>query len=128
MMKRSKILALTVAAFLLPAFPLTAYAADSKDYPVKVHITASELRSDCYNLGQAVNCPNVQFLTVFIEGKKYTLKHKALVHTLYPIHPGDYSARMTEDEQKSAGQYEREYEILFSDGKTEAYLVVGESE
>lgn len=127
-MKRSMFLAFAAAAFLLMAFSLTAYANDSKDYPIKVHITASELKSDCYNAGQGTNCPNVQFLTAVIEGKKYTLKHKALVHALYPIHPGDYSARITKDEQKGAGQYEREYEIFFSDGKAEEYLVVGEFE
>jgi len=120
--------AFAAAAFLLTSFSLTVYATDSKNYPIKVHVNASELKSDCYNYGQGTNCPNVQFLIAVIEGKKYTLKHKALVHTLYPIHPGDYSARITKDEQKGAGQYEREYEILFSDGKTEAYLVVGEFE
>jgi hypothetical protein len=120
--------AFAAAAFLLTAFSHLAYAADSKDYPVNVHVSASELKSDCYNSSQAANCPNVQFLNVVIEGKKYTLKRTALIHALYPIHPGDYSARMTKDEQKEAGQYEREYEILFSDGKKFAYLVVGEFE
>ncbi|MGB0065431.1 MAG: hypothetical protein WBP85_13365 [Terracidiphilus sp.] len=124
-MKRSILTSAFAVGFALVAFLSTAHAADTKDFPIKVHISSSELRP----CGSVVNGAFSQCLGALIDGKKYELAriNKAQRES-FPVHPGDYQARLVKDEAKGAGEFEREYEILFPDGKTVNYQVVGEFE
>jgi hypothetical protein len=90
----------------------------AKEYPIKVHVSSSEL----YGSGMGEN----QALRVVIDGKKYQLI--ALGSAPWPLPVGDYRARITEDKPIQAGAYERRYEFIFPDGKTRQYRVGGESE
>jgi hypothetical protein len=48
--------------------------------------------------------------------------HVALLRT------GNYKARMLKDDTKRGYEYNRTYELLFSDGGTRKYRVTGEQE
>lgn len=119
-MKRLTLVVVLAAAFAVLSFcPFVQAAhergaspADPKDFPLIVHVSSSELNGG-------------QFLAAVIDGKKYKLM---LPGAVLPIHPGDYHARIFKDDAKGSGQFERWYEILFADGKTERYWVVGEYE
>jgi len=115
-MKRFILFAIFAAAFAVTTSIPAAHAADSKDYPIKVHVSSAEVRA-----AAGLN----QYIAVSIDGKKYEL---AQFGAGYPIHPGDYQARIVKDEAKGEGQFDREYEILFADGKAVKYRVVGEFE
>ena len=122
-MKKSILFFIFAAIFAVAASTCVAHAADSKDSQINVHVSSSELRS----IG--VNKTYVQYLAVLIDGKKYELARlNFLGREVYPIHPGDYRASIAKDEAKGDGQFDREYEILFADGKTARYQVVGEFE
>jgi hypothetical protein len=117
-MKRYILLAIFTAAFTVAASTPAAHAADAKDFPIKVHVSSSELKPGVNGL--------TQFIAVVIDGKKYELE---LNHVSYRIiHPGDYQARMVSDQSLGTGEFDREYEILFADGKTAKYEVAGEFE
>ncbi len=124
-MKRFILFAVLAAAFAVTASRPVAHAADAKDFPIKVHISSSELKP----CGLGFNVEYSQCLAVLIDGKKYELARiNNAQRASFPIHPGDYQARLVKDEAKGAGEFEREYEILFPDGKTVNYQVVGEFE
>jgi hypothetical protein len=118
-MKRSILFAVSSLAFVVTVSTYIAHAADAKDFPIKVHVSSSEVKP----IYPGVN----QCITVLIDGKKYELVHIGSTES-HPIHPGDHQARVVKDEAKGSGQFYREYEILFADGKTEEYRVFGESE
>jgi len=120
-LKRSILIALVAATFSMTACTSSAHAADSKDFPIKVHVSSSELKFT----GGLI----YQINSVLIDGKKYELEHhNKLTGIVFPLHPGDYQARIVKNEEGDEGQFEREYEILFADGKTLKYRVVGEFE
>lgn len=92
------------------------------DYTVTVHVTASRL------LFQQRGA--VQRLNVVIDSKKYVLEITA---GLWLVETGDYKARIVEDSKPKPGkgtssEYHRRYEIMFPDGVTRGYDVVGEEE
>ena len=105
----------------LVGFAATAFAQNTSatNYPVKVHVVS------CHIVAFAGENNGHQQLEVIIEGKKYVLDAVSLT---FPTHPGDYQARLLKDEKKDTGQFYREYEILFADGKAAKYRVTGESE
>jgi len=90
----------------------------AKEYPIKVHVSSSELH------GFAMQ--EQQVLRVVIDGKKYQLIAVGSRPWALPV--GDYQARITVDKPVQGGQYERRYELMFPDGKTAQYYVGGESE
>jgi hypothetical protein len=90
----------------------------AKEYPIKVHVSSSELQGS----GMQQN----QVLRVVIDGKKYQLIAIGPKPWAFPV--GDYRARIIKDKPIEGGQYERRYEFIFSDGKTAQYEVGGESE
>ena len=105
--------------FLLSASVVSiAQKEPAKEYPIKVHVSSSELHGS----GMQQN----QVLRVVIDGKKYQLIARGPRVWALPV--GDYRARITLDKPIQGGQYERRYEFIFSDGKTWQYDVGGESE
>jgi hypothetical protein len=124
-MKRSILFAVFSLAFVITPSTYVAHAADAKDFPIKVHVSSSEVRP----CGFMYSPSYAQCLAALIDGKKYELgRINKLNRENFPIHTGDYQARLVKDEAKEAGEFYREYEILFSDGKTVNYAVVGEFE
>jgi hypothetical protein len=90
-------------------------AQNPADYAVTVHVQSSE----------ALIGSGMQQLNVIIGGKHYELEAAAYAKVL-PV--GDYMARISQDKIDQDKQYVRIYELLFADGTTRKYQVVGESE
>jgi hypothetical protein len=68
----------------------------------------------------------LQKLTVLIGEKRYELSAMARKHGL--LAPGDYKARLSRDEHKTAFESKQEYEFLFPDKTTRKFFVTGETE
>jgi hypothetical protein len=101
-------------------------AADPSDYPVKIHVAASELANERTSDMKGSTCGYYQVLTVTIDAKKYRLESSGPRAQL--LLPGDYQARIAKDQKKNASEYFRQYELIFSDGQTVKYDVTGEFE
>jgi hypothetical protein len=123
---KTKLLHVSLSILFLGLFAYSAMAADPSDYSVKVHVASSELKDACATDTKGATCGLNQLLTVTIDGKKYKLESGGFQTELLP--PGDYQARIIKDTKGSSGAYHRIYELLFSDGKTARYQVVGEFE
>ena len=85
-------------------------------YTITVHVQSSKL----------VNCDSELQMVVLIDGKKYELQDESPNSSV--IHVGDYKARIVKEDTSHSYSYTRTYEILFPDGSTRTYAVVGESE
>ena len=109
---------LSIVLFLSMPLGLLAQNAPAKDYPIKIHVSSSELYASANR--------DMQVLHVVINGKKFQLI--GLGSKPWALHVGDYPARLIKDRPIAAGQYERRYELMFPDGKTAQYEVGGESE
>ncbi|MGD0729637.1 MAG: hypothetical protein ABR956_00130 [Terracidiphilus sp.] len=123
--------ALIVFAILL-ILPALARAAkptpNPADYTIIIHVQSSQAvkLSICSGSPKVGECQWVQHLAVKIDGKKYELEEGARRTDLLRV--GDYKAKIVVDETTLSYEYQRVYEILFPDGKTRQYTVVGESE
>ncbi|MGD0799828.1 MAG: hypothetical protein ABR906_00785 [Terracidiphilus sp.] len=100
--------------------PVLAYAEkkptpNPADYTITVHVQSSE----------ALLLSNHQLLNVTIDGKHFELESIPYGGVM-PV--GDYMARISQDKIYPQKEYSRVYELLFADGSTRKYTVVGESE
>jgi hypothetical protein len=103
--------------FMLPALACAEKkpVQNTSDYTVAVHVQSSE----------ALLGSGMQQLNVIIGGKHYELEANTYAKVL-PV--GDYMARISLDKIDPDHEYVRVYELLFADGSTRKYTVVGESE
>ena len=115
-------------AILLLAPSLAMAASPSPaDYTITVHVQSSRILN-LYEVsvhGHGL-CSSFRRLNAVVDGKKYELEggdcHMGV------LEPGDYKARIRKEEKATAYEYQRTYEFLFPDGKTEEYVVTGQSE
>jgi hypothetical protein len=92
------------------------------DYTTKVHVSSSRL---------VVEVPNglpldYQVLDVVIDAKKYELKSGPVKNVV--LVPGDYKAKLIQDEHKTTYDSLQVYEFLFPDNKVRRFEVVGQIE
>ncbi|MGA3370672.1 MAG: hypothetical protein ABSC48_02810 [Terracidiphilus sp.] len=92
-------------------------AANPADYTVAVHVQSSQV-IDRFQMA-------TQLLDVIIDGKKYELE---AWHSFDVLPVGDYKAKKSQEKIFPNHDYSRRYELLFADGTTRSYAVVGESE
>jgi hypothetical protein len=113
------------AVFFLLLMSAVVYAqqASNAAYPLKIHVVSSEVSANCATMARGFNCG---VLGVTIDGKKYRLEGSCGLANV--LRTGDYPGRIVKDNAAGAAEYKREYELLFADGKTEKYWVIGESE
>jgi hypothetical protein len=90
---------------------------------VKIHVQAARIVSDCGSIMPA--CGEAVRLDVTIDGRKFELRNNDTEKWL--IHTGDYNAKIKSDETNELG-FQRTYEILFPNGLTRRFVVVGEIE
>jgi hypothetical protein len=114
---------------LILAFATQAHAADAKanpaDYPLAVHISASTYVSAANALEEIV--------TATIDGKHYQLQGptssaRVFTHPNGLINPGDYRGKLSMEERKTSYESLQQFEILFPDGTTRKFGVLGQSE
>ena len=66
-------------------------------------------------------------LDAVVEGKKYELRSE----TILPkgvVALGDYKAKLVSDKQKPTHEFTREYDLMFPDGSTRKFSVIGQME
>jgi hypothetical protein len=97
------------------------------DFTIKVHITASHLKTECAD----VNCKNILYADTILNGKKIELSGVAVIvkKTLMLIIPGDYPARLISGEHNSDSTlFNQEYELLLPDNIVWQSFTTGISE
>jgi hypothetical protein len=104
--------------FLFLAAACAAQNADSSQYAILVHVSATQVDSGGSYL--------IQTLTVTIGGKHYLLWGNLISGSL--LDPGDYRAKLIADVHKTNYLTSQEYEFLLPDGKTWKCNLAGESE
>jgi len=105
-----------------------AFAADAKgnaaDYPLAVHVSASAYAptSNLYQtLTAAIGNMHYQLLGL-------TCGSKLCSHASGLINPGDYHAKLIQDEHKTSYESLQQFEILFPDGSTRRFDVIAQAE
>jgi hypothetical protein len=97
-------------------------------YTVGVHVTASRIANDCGNVNKgSSSCRATQILEAVIDGGKYQLRSE----TILPkgvVALGDYKAKLVSDKQKPTREFTREYDLMFPDGSTRKFSVIGQME
>lgn len=104
-----------------------ANAQKTSDYAIKVHVSASHIGYTCGVLNGDSSCKSVQQVTAIIDGAKYELQSE----TFFPkgiVALGDYQAKLVSDEQKLTHEFTRTYELMFPDGSTRKFRVIGAME
>jgi hypothetical protein len=102
-------------------------APNPADYTTVVHVQSSHLVDVCRGSSNLVRCGKTQQrLNVVINGKKYELNSKD--DSDFVLRTGDYKAKGWEIVPPELSEYHMELDILFPDGTTRKYVVVGESE
>lgn len=99
------------------------------EYTVNIHVVSSEVSANTNGRTPSIIGP--QTLNVLIDGTKYELAAAPVSISLTKeglIVPGDYKARLVSDKRKGTYAYTREYELLFPDGTTKKFAVIGQSE
>jgi hypothetical protein len=112
---------------LLPLLFLAAPKADQTTYPLNAQVQQASLVNICGTTDKGSDCGYVQHLTVLMDGKHYQLNGTAYSSDI--LQAGQYKARIQKDD--SHGQtYNRTliYRLLFPDGKTADFLVVGQDQ
>jgi hypothetical protein len=119
--------ALFAILFLIPTMVCAEKAKPNpSDYTVAVHVQSSRLVLFCGDVtGGSSVCSWEQHLSVIIDGKKFEIQPQVAKNLL---RVGDYKAKIVKDETPNAYEYFRVYELLFPDGQTRQYSVVGEME
>jgi hypothetical protein len=104
---------LAVVVLLFSALAWARSAPNPIDYNLNVHVSSSRIAER-----------GTLRLTVTIEGKKIELSGFGPVLLI----PGDYKAKLIQDEHKNAYDSFQFYEFLFPDGKTRKYYLVAITE
>jgi hypothetical protein len=84
------------------------------DYTIKVHISASHLKTECAD----GFCKNILYADTILNGKKIKLSGVAVIvkKTLMLIAPGDYPAKLLKDIHNSdSSLFNQEYDLLLPD-------------
>lgn len=120
----------TALFFLLLLVATFSWAAAKPDeYSINVHVSSSH-----WVMAPAVlvGPEPVLTLNVVIDGKKYELEAPAPKANLEAgvtlLLPGDYKAKLVQDQHKTAYESSQAYEFLFPDKKTRKFIVVGQAE
>jgi hypothetical protein len=115
-----------VLAMFLVAVPLSGQAA--ADYTTGVHVTASRIGSDCGEVSKGTSsCRATQMLEAAVDGKKYELRSETILQKGV-VALGDYKAKLVSDKQKPTHEFTREYDLMFPDGSTRKFSVIGQME
>jgi hypothetical protein len=113
-----------VMTMFLAGVPLLGQA----DYTLGVHVTASRIGSDCGEVSKgSSSCRATQVLAAVVDGKKYELRSETILQKRV-VALGDYKAKLVTDKQKPTHEFTREYDLMFPDGSTRKFSVIGQME
>lgn len=115
-----------LVTMFLGAAPLMGQA--PAEYTLGVHVTASRIGSDCGEVSKGTSsCRATQMLDAVIDGKKYELRSETILQKGV-VALGDYKAKLVSDKQKPTHEFTREYDLMFPDGSTRKFTVIGQME
>ncbi len=84
---------------------------------------------DCSDVtGGSSVCFWEHHLNATIDGKKYELTSIHPLKNVFVLRVGDYKAKVLKEDTSKSYEYQRSYELLYPDGQTEDFQVMGESE
>ncbi len=119
--------ALFVIFLMVPALALAVKPKPNPaDYTIVVHVRSAKLVNTRDTDFEKSICNAELRLVVLINGNKFELQDQRANCSV--IHVGDYKAKIAKEDTSHSYSYTRSYEILFPDGSTRTYRVVGESE
>jgi hypothetical protein len=112
---------------LIFAAPLLAFSQSKADYTIPVHVLESHIGLSCDTNKGTSTCKSTQVLTAQVEGKKYQLQSETFFSKGL-VALGDYSAKLGDHKEKPTGEFTRSYSLMFPDGSTRTFNVIGQSE
>ena len=134
------------SALFLPARVFAATPPNAADYTVTIHVTSSQVLESCTQPGHDVACVSALHLDATIDGQKYQMQGNIRNDPRPAIQfggghsftdgsgflaLGDYKAKLEQvDARAATAPYfvVKNYEILFPDGRTASFQVVGQTE
>lgn len=121
---------IALGILMVIAFSFSWAGSDTDEYSINVHVSSSRWVMEPAML---IGPQPVLRLSVIIDGRKFELEAPETLKanlqagvTLLAL--GDYKARLVRDIHKPAYESSQAYEFQFSDKKTRAFMVVGQSE
>lgn len=111
---------------MVTASPL-AFGQTKAEFTIPVHVMESHIGLSCTTMKGTSSCKSTQVLTAQIDGKKYELESETFLSKGI-VALGDYRAKLEENKVKPTGEFTRSYDLMFPDGSTRTFKVIGEME
>jgi len=113
--------------FLMFVAPSLAFGQSKADYTIPVHVLESHIGLSCNTTKGTSSCKSTQILTAQVEGKKYELESETFFSKGL-VALGDYQAKLGDHKEKPTGEFTRSYDLMFPDGSTRTFNVIGQME
>ena len=97
------------------------------EYTIPVHVTESHIGLSCTITKGDSSCKSTQVFTAQIEGKKYQLESETFFSKGL-VALGDYYAKLADHKEKPTKEFTRSYDLMFPDGSTRTFNVIGQME
>ena len=117
-------LSLFLLMFVAPSF---AFSQGKGDYTIPVHVSESHIGLSCNTTKGTSSCKSTQVLTAQVEGNKYQLESETFFSKGL-VALGDYYAKLSDHKEKSTKEFTRSYDLMFPDGSTRTFNVIGQTE
>lgn len=104
-----------------------AFGQSKAEYTIPVHVTESHIGLSCTTTKGTSSCKSTQVLTAQVEGKKYEIE-SATFFSKGLVALGDYHAKLHDHKEKPTGEFTRSYDLMFPDGSTRTFNVIGQME
>jgi hypothetical protein len=88
------------------------------DYPLKVHISASQIRQRCTTFGSNISCEELLYADAVVDGRKLELTGSKIdvIDKMGLLVPGEYRVRRTKDQHNpDSTVIYQEYELVLPD-------------
>lgn len=117
-------LALCLLTFAVPSL---AFGQAKAGYTIPVHVLESHIGLSCNTTKGTSSCKSTQVLTAQVEGKKFELESETFFSKGL-VALGDYQAKLGDHKEKPTGEFTRSYDLMFPDGSTRTFNVIGQTE
>ena len=112
---------------LVVAAPSLTFGQSKTGYTIPVHVLESHIGLSCTTTKWTSSCKSTQVLTALVEGKKYELESETFFAKGI-VALGDYHAKLSNHKEKPTEEFTRSYDLMFPDGSTRTFNVIGQME
>ncbi len=112
---------------LMFAVPSLAFCQSKAGYTIPVHVMETHIGLSCTTTKGTSSCKSTQVLTAQVEDKKYELESETFFSKGL-VALGDYQAKLGDHKEKPTGEFTRSYNLMFPDGSTRTFNVIGQIE